>query len=300
MPTDDKPTRRRPKAKAEAKPRREPGLRTQWLAQELKQLREEAGLTLNDVGRFIKRDASTISRLERGESPIRVTEVLAYLDLAQVNDTRKRDMLKQLADEIWRHGWWDGYAGDAAAVLIDRLWIESRTRAIRSYEMLVPGLLQTREHAEAMIRAVNPEVSGETVQRWIQLRLDRQKILTGDHPITLSAIIDEAVLRRPVGDPETVLGQFRHLVQMAALPNLHLRVLPFDAGANVGMVGGFELMDLIPPFPEVGYVETQVGAIFVEGEKVSRLHHAYDHLRAAALDTRRSVALIKSVIADLE
>jgi transcriptional regulator with XRE-family HTH domain len=293
-------TRRGKAAQPDRAPKQEPGLRVQWLAQELRKLREAHGLSLADVGDYIQRDQSTISRMEKGGIPIRVTDVLAYLDLAQVNDTNKREMLKQLAHEIWRHGWWDGYAGDAAAVLIDRLWIESRTRRISSYEMLVPGLLQTAAHAEATMRAVEPEGTDEQVKRWVQLRMDRQEVLTRDDPIELHTIIDESVLHRPVGTIATRRAQLEHLVEASRWPNVELRVLPYRAGAHAGMVGGFELMELIPPFPSVGYIETQVGSIFVEGEKVDRLRRAYDHLHAAALDPRRSVALIKSMIADLE
>lgn len=280
--------------------RQEPGLRTQWLAQELRKLREDAGLSLADVGAFIQRDQSTISRMEKAIIPIRVPDVLAYLDLAQVNDTNKREMLKALAAEIWRHGWWDGYAGDAAAVLIDRLWIESRTQRICSYEIVVPGLLQTAAHAEATIHAVEPEGTDEQVTRWINLRIERQEIIGGDQPLELHTVIDESALRRPVGSPAVRREQLARLADAAGLANVEIRILPYSAGAHAGMPGAFELMELTSPFPTVGYVETQVGSIFVEGSKVDRLRLAYDHLRAAALDVNRSVAMIKSVIADLE
>lgn len=280
--------------------RQEPGLRTQWLAQELRKLREEHGLSLSDVGDFMQRNQSTVSRLESGGIPIRVPDVLSYLDLAQVNDTNRRALLTQLAHEIWRHGWWDGYAGDAAATLIDRLWVESRTRRIRSYEMLVPGLLQTKAHAEATMRAVNPEVSDATIERWLQLRIERQAVLDSDQPIELHCIIDESVLHRPVGTPSVRRAQLTHLIDISKHDNVDVRVLPYRAGPHPGIVGGFELMDLVDPFPTVGYIETQVGAIFVEGKKVARLSAAYDHLETAALDVRRSAALIKAVIKELE
>ncbi len=278
----------------------EPGLRTQWLATELRTLRENAGLSLADVGTFIQRDQSTISRMEKAIIPIRVPDVLAYLDLARVDDVNKREMLVQLAQEIWRNGWWDGYAGDAAAVLIDRLWVESRTELIYSYQIVVPGLLQTRAYAEATIRSVEPDDGDEQVARWVQLRLDRQDVLAADHPIELHAIIDEGVLHRPVGTRYERREQLQRLVATSAMPNVDLRVLPYSVGPHPGMPGAFELMELVAPFPTVGYVETQVGSIFVEGPEVDRLHAAYDHLLRAALDERRSVALIKSVLKDLE
>ncbi len=279
--------------------RQEPGLRTQWLAQELRALREGAGLSLADIGAFIRRNQSTISRMENGSIPLRVTDVLAYLDLARVNDTNKREMLKQLAHEIWRDGWWDGYAGDAAAVLIDRLWIESRTEAIRTYQMLVPGLLQTPAYAEAIMREIEPDSSDDQIARWVELRMKRQELLTNENPIELSAIIDEAVLHRPASTVTFHRQQLEHLVEALSWPNVELRVLPFRSAAHVGMAGAFELLELIAPFPAVGYIETQVGAIFVEGAKVDRLRSAYDHLRRAALDPRRSAAMIKSAIKDL-
>ncbi|MGA8115208.1 MAG: helix-turn-helix transcriptional regulator [Actinocatenispora sp.] len=280
--------------------RQEPGLRTQWLATELRSLRENAGLSLADVGAYIQRDQSTISRMEKAIIPIRVPDVLAYLDLARVDDTNKREMLKQLAHEIWRNGWWDGYAGDAAAVLIDRLWVESRTQRIKTYQMLIPGLLQTRDHAEAVMRAVNPEVPDATIERWLQLRMEQQQVLDAKDSLALHAILDEAVLHRPVGKPAVHRAQLEHLLEMSASPTMEIRILPASTGAHAGMVGGFELMELVEPFPAVGYVETQVGSIFVEGEKVDRLRAAYDDLSAAAFDVRRSVAMIKSVLEDLE
>lgn len=279
--------------------KQEPGLRTQWLATELRKLREEAGLSLADVGAYMQRNQSTVSRIEKAIIPIRVPEVLAYLDLARVDDVNKRDMLVQLAQEIWRNGWWDGYAGDAAAVLIDRLWIESRTERIRSYQVVVPGLLQTRAHAEATMRAVNPEVSDQTIERWLALRLDRQKVLA-EGSLELHAIVDECVLRRPVGSKTAVSEQLEHLISATCLPNVQVRVLPHTSGPHPGMAGAFELMELMPPFPAVGYVETQVGSIFVEGSKVDRLRASYDDLQAAAFDERRSVAVIESVLKDLE
>ena len=90
-------------------------LRAQWLGQQLRQMREAAGLTLKQVGDYINRDASTVSRLESGVVAARVPEVLAYLDVCGVDDRRRRDDLTAMAKDAWQKGWWDGFNADVVA-----------------------------------------------------------------------------------------------------------------------------------------------------------------------------------------
>src|ERR1700730_8791917 len=99
---------------------RGPTLRAQLLGQQLRELREEAKLTLKDVGEYVQRDASTVSRFEAGLLPARIPEVLAYLDLCGVDDPKRRDALKRLSQDVFQKGWWDGYADEVATSLVDR------------------------------------------------------------------------------------------------------------------------------------------------------------------------------------
>lgn len=135
--------------------KRKPGptLRAQWLGQQLRALRESTGMTLRQAGDYLQRDPSMVSRFETAEYPIRRGDVLALLDLYGVSEERTRDGLLQLSDDVWRKGWWDDYASVVGRRYIDLVWLESRAQRLCTYEaMLVPGLLQTREYAETLIR----------------------------------------------------------------------------------------------------------------------------------------------------
>lgn len=277
-------------------------LRAQWLGQHLRQVREEAGLTLRDIGDYIQRNATTVSRIESGVLPARVTEVLAYLDLAGVDNANRRAMLRQLAQDVWQKGWWDGYSNsdDVAAVLINRAWLEARADRLCAYETNVPGLLQTDQYAKAIIEAEDPDASEEQVARFVEVRMKRQQILNRAEPVELRAILDEAVLRRPAGSREITREQFQRLAEFADQPHIQLRVLPFSAGAHPGLEGQFVVIELPEPYPEVGYVDNPAGAVFAEGEKAERLRRKYDRLCAVALDVDASTALIVKAAEDLE
>lgn len=276
------------------------GLRAQWLGQHLKQVREDANLSLSDVGDFINRNASTVSRMESGTIPARVTDVLAYLDIAGVDDPNRRDMLKQLSQDIWQKGWWDGFVEDVAATLINRAWIESRVDTMYSYQLVVPGLLQTRGYAEADIRAGDPQQTEEWIARSVEIRMTRQeKILHEREAVRMHMIIDEIALRRPIGGGAAMQTQLDHLLELGKLPTIEIQVLPAAVGAHAGMRGPFEILELVTPYPAIGYVEGQAGAVFLEGEHVLKLRERYDLLRRVSLSHDESVAWISAARADL-
>ncbi|MQA25270.1 MAG: helix-turn-helix domain-containing protein [Micromonosporaceae bacterium] len=277
-----------------------PTLRSQWLGQQLRLLREEAGLTLKEVGQYVQRDPSSVSRMEAGVHPARLPDVLAYLDIAGVEDPTRREELKQMGRDIWQKGWWTGYAEDVAASLIDRVWLENRARAIRSYHLVIPGLLQTHDYAEAVIRAEDPDASDALVARFLEVRMRRQQILDREDPLGLHVVLDEMALRRPSSSQEILRDQLGHLIEVVGQANVEIRVLPVDAESHPGLRGPFELFEMPEPYTEVGYVEGQAGEIFVEGAKADRLRRKYDGLCAFALDRDASAALITKAAEDLE
>jgi uncharacterized protein DUF5753/helix-turn-helix protein len=282
-------------------PRRGPTLRAQLLGQRLRELREEARLTLKEVAEYLQRDPSTVSRFESGVLPARVAEVLAYLDLCGINDPQRRDALKRLSQAVFQKGWWDGYVDDVAGSLVDRIWLESRASAIHTFQVVVlPGLLQTRDYAEAVIRADDPDAPDEQIQRWVQVRMTRQQLLTKTEPVQLTAILDEAVLRRRVGGNASMQAQLNHLILLAAKPTIQIMVLPAAAGAHASPGGAFEIFQMLQPYPEVGYVQTPAGEICVEATDVERLARAYDLLRGMALAQQDALAFIKDAARDMQ
>ncbi|MET8333888.1 helix-turn-helix transcriptional regulator [Streptosporangium canum] len=275
-------------------------LRSQWLGQQLRELREANDLILKDVGEYLQRDPATVSRFESGGYPIRRPDLLALLDLYGVADSGRRESLMRLSQEVWQKGWWDGYAAEVAGAFVDYVWLESQAREIRAFDnTLLPGLLHTSPYARAAIAAAEYDAKSEQIDRWVELRMTRQGILEREDPPRFSAIIDEAVLRREVGGPECLAAQLRHLAGCAAGPNIEIRVLPFSAGAHASPTGAFRIFTMEKPFPEVGYAETPKGAIYVESPDTQRFARTYDELRELALTPEESAELISATAEEL-
>jgi transcriptional regulator with XRE-family HTH domain len=287
-----------------AVPKRKPGptLRAQWLGQQLRALRESAGMTLRQAGEYLQRDPSMVSRFETAEYPIRRGDVLALLDLYGVSEERTRDGLLQLSDDVWRKGWWDDYVSTVGRRYIDLVWLQSRAERIRTYgAMLVPGLLQTRAYAETLIRNVaTADTPEEQIEKMIELRMTRQQILRGDEPVGFATVVDESVLRRVIGGPEVLRGQLTTLLDAAERPNVEVRVLPLRRGAHAGLDGAFWLYEMPDPYPDVAYVDSLAGAVYVEEDAaVDRFRQAYHQLSAAALNGKESAALIVAAAKEL-
>ncbi|WDZ85996.1 helix-turn-helix domain-containing protein [Micromonospora cathayae] len=259
-------------------------LRAQWIGQQLRDMRERARLTLKDVGDYLNRNASTVSRMESGIVPPRVPEVLAYLDLCGVDDPRRREDLKTMAQDAWQKGWWDGFSANVAGSLIDWIWLESRATEIRSFQLVVvPGLLQIRSYAEALIRAWDESAADEQVSRFVDVRMKRQRRLEEGEPVYFSAVIDEGALRRTVGGPEVMRQQLAHLRMLAGWPNVEIMILPAQAGAHASPDGGFDVFRMRRPYPPTGCIGTAAGTIVVEGTTAESLMQRYDRLRRVAL-----------------
>ncbi|RAY13296.1 XRE family transcriptional regulator [Actinomadura craniellae] len=276
-------------------PRQRATLRSQWLGQQLRDLRDGSGLMLKEVAEYLQRDPGTVSRFESGFYPIRRPDLMALLDLYSVSNRRRREALLQLSEDVWQKGWWDGYSSDVVGSLIDYVWLEARAMHIRSFAaFVIPGLLQTPAYAESVIRANDPEATPEQIERWLELRMARQQVLDRDDPPRLSVIMDEAVLRRQIGDPATMAAQLHRLALYAAGPTVDIRILPFRAGTPASTYGPFEIFELPDPFPEVAYTETMAGALYVESPDNKRFFRAYDGHESLTLSPVDSAKLIST------
>lgn len=280
--------------------KRGPSLRTQWLGKMLKDYRVAAGLKMSEAGEYIQKDQSALSRMEAGHVPIRVPEVLALLNLYGVHDRTVREELEALAREAFRKGWWEGYSDDVHQSFVDYPWLEERATAIRWYEpMAVPGLLQTRGYAAAIIRAADPDAPEDRIRRWIDLRMERQKLLDTDNAPELAFILDEAVLRRTAGNAGVMRDQMEHLTKAGQRSTIDIRLMPFSAAALASPYGPFQLFEMPEPFADVAYCESHAGAMYVESDSVTRFAQAYDRLRRAALTPDRSTKLIEAAAQEL-
>ncbi|PSK96791.1 transcriptional regulator with XRE-family HTH domain [Murinocardiopsis flavida] len=272
-------------------------LRARWLGEKLRTLRDANGVKLDEVGEFLKRSAGTISRFESGMYPIRSSEVLALLDFYGVSDAKQRKNMLHLADAVWQPGWWDGYTGEVEDWFIDFVWVEElATEQLLFDNTVLPGLLQTREYARAVMVADDRTATAAQIDRWIELRMARQAILDRDDPPTLRSVLDEAVLRRQVGGPEVMRTQMRHLLEMSERDAITVRVLPFRAGAHASPTGPFNLFTMADPYPEVAYVETLKGALYIESPDSESIARRYDRLWEASMSPTESAEFISGLI----
>jgi len=269
-------------------------LRAQWLGRQLRQLRESAGLLLKDAGEHLGKDGTTVSRYEAGLIPARPDDVRALLDLYGVADRPQRDALLELANDVWHTGWWDNYAGSLAQHIVDYAWIESRARRIRAFELsVVFGLFQTPPYMSAVIRGADPTAAVSS--SGTRFRLQRQQILGSADAPEFQVVLDESVLHRAPGGTEVLRQQLDHLVEVAAHPRVELFVLPYSADTFASPEGPFQLFELPDPYPEIGFVDTPVGGIFVEAEGVQQLMLRFERIRRNSLDSAESVELIKAI-----
>ncbi|MFF9089725.1 helix-turn-helix domain-containing protein [Streptomyces sp. NPDC014991] len=220
-----------------------PAVRRRKLGAELRRLRTGAGFTSGEAARLVGWHQSKVSRIETGASGVKPADLRLLLDAYGVLDGHLRELLLMLAgsqDAGGRHRWWHAYRGELPPTYRDFISLESQASAMRTLETtVVPGLLQTAEYARAVTRAAVKDLDEDRLDTLVEVRLARQDVLRADPPLTLSAVLDEAVLRREVGGPGVMSRQLERLMEAASLPQVRLQILPFTAGAHIGLTGPF-------------------------------------------------------------
>ncbi|GAA2587979.1 helix-turn-helix transcriptional regulator [Dactylosporangium fulvum] len=275
-----------------------PTLRRRQLGMELRRLREAAHVTIDQVAERLECSGSKISRIETGQTGVTPRDVRDMLDIYGV-DPDYADQLLKIAREARQKGWWQLYGDVLTGAYVG---LEAAADHIRSYEALVvPGLLQTEEYAQAMIHAARPDISATEVEKRVRVRMGRQSLLTQDDPIDLWVVLDEAVLRRPVGGGAVMRRQLEHLSLAASWPNVTLQVLPFAAGAHAGMDGTFTML-LYDESAGQNFVfaSNAAGGLFLEkDDELQRYGFIFDYLRANALRPDESESLIVKLAKEL-
>lgn len=278
--------------------RQPPTVRLRRLAGELRALRTQASLTREEVAEQTGINAATLYRIETAKVRPQRRTLLALLDKYGVTDAGRRNGLVELSKQATQLGWLQAYESELPEEYTTYISFEAEARSVRNYESLfVPGLLQTEDYARQVIRGVLPLASDEEVEFRVQARVQRQATITRDDPLKLWVIVDEAVLHREVGGREVMGAQLRHLVGQAKQPHITLQVVPYKVGAHPGMHGAFAIMDFPDTAdPELVYVESMAGALFLEREAdVRRYSAVFEYLRAAALNPADSARLVAGV-----
>src|SRR5258708_11218408 len=191
-----------------------PSVRMRRLGDQLRKLREEAGLTLDEAAALVQHSKSTLSRIETAQVVARSHDVEYILWKYGVTDERLRDSLMGLAQGGRKKGWWQSYSG-LTALNADWISLEQDSARIRGFHpIVVPGLLQTPGYARALMRGV-PPLPGTDIARGVALRTARQEILTKDDPAHLDVVLDESVIRRRLGGREVMREQLQYVLGMA-------------------------------------------------------------------------------------
>ncbi|MEU5907358.1 helix-turn-helix transcriptional regulator [Micromonospora sp. NPDC047527] len=251
---------------AEGGPTTGPTVLRMLLGAQLRRLREASGVTREGAGWEIRSSESKISRMELGRVGFKERDVSDLLTLYGVTDGQERDALLKLARDANSPGWWHRYGDVLPSWFQSYLGLEAAAALIRSYEVqFVPGLLQTREYARAVVLLGHGTADAAEIERRVALRMQRQQLLRRDDPPQLWAVVDEAALRRPIGGVEVMRGQVEALIEATRSPHIRLQVIPFAAGGHAAAGGAFTILRFgDQELPDIVYIEQLTSAIYLD------------------------------------
>ncbi|WP_213006091.1 helix-turn-helix domain-containing protein [Paractinoplanes toevensis] len=274
----------------------------------LRRLREGAKLTQEYVATKLDWSKSKVLRIENGQNSVSTTDLKALLDLYGVKDLAEIDRLVGLGRESRKPGWTDKFRDGFVDEFRKFLEYEGGAAVIRQFEaMIVPGPLQTESYATATIGVWGRGAAEQVIARRVEMRLERQRLLwDGDTPQMLF-VLDEAVLRRQVGNRtgarQLMTEQLHQLRLLGARPSVSIRVLPFDVGEHAGMpVGSFTILEFDSPEDEdLLYLESPSGDQIVEAhpDGLARYHEVFDELLELSLSSGQTADLLDRLIAEV-
>ncbi|MFD3723425.1 helix-turn-helix domain-containing protein [Streptomyces sp. NPDC058674] len=289
-----------------------PAVRRRKLGEELRALRDRSGLTSGEAARLAGWHQSKISRIETGRSGVKAEDIRLLLDVyGEIVSPQQRALLEALSasaagpaagDGAGRgRQWWHDYRGLLPQEYRDFISLEAGARSARTVELsVVPGLLQTRDYARAVTRAALGGLPEPKVDALVEVRLARQAVLRAEPPLELSAVLDEAVLRRQIGGAGVMAEQLRHLAAVSLLPQVSLQVLPFSVGGHLGLTGPFVIFS----FPNIADLDVVVldhltSSLYLERkEDLEAYSAAFRTIQAHALPPQDSSDLISALADD--
>ncbi|MCX5603358.1 helix-turn-helix domain-containing protein [Streptomyces phaeochromogenes] len=235
------------------------------LGKRLRQLREQAGVSFEDAARAIEVTPLTVRRIEKAEVGLRIPYVRELLHTYGVPESEVEDFLS-LAREANQPGWWYSYRDVLPDWFSAYVSLESEASVIRLYEPhYVPGLLQTHDYVAALMHIGFPNETKEDIDRRVALRLKRQDLLSKSEAPAVWAILDETVLRRPVGGAEVMRAQIDRLNEALDMPKVRIQILRYSVGAHPGAFGPFHHFRFgFSELPDVVYTESLVGSVYVD------------------------------------
>jgi transcriptional regulator with XRE-family HTH domain len=267
------------------------------LGAELRRMRERAHRTVTDVAHELGWSESKLSRVETAHSGIRAADLQRLCELYGAEEG-ERKRLSALADQARQRGWWEAY-GDALPNAYETfIGFEAEATAIFNYEaQVVPGLLQTDEYASVVTIADAVVPDRGVIERRVAVRMARQAVLTRDPPPRLWAILDEAVIRRPIGGEDVMRRQLLRLLEASERETITIQILPFAVGAHRALAGSFIILEFGDDSnAPLVYSEGMTGGTFrSKPDELRSYWMSFEALRTAALDPERSYEFIEQL-----
>lgn len=270
-----------------------PTVRRRELGALLRTLRTASGLTVEHAAEQLMVSPSKLSRMETGHGIATARDIRDLCDLYGVADQAERDRMMKLAAEGKRRAWWQAYDLGYA----NYVGLEAEAVVISAFQSsVVHGLLQTADYARAGHEGAMPRLSPDQIELQIDAKLTRQRILAKDEPPGLAVVLDEAALHRMVGGRQVMAAQLDRIVELTALPNVLVQVLPYEVGAHPAVESNFTILELPSPTPGVVYVEGLIGSVLLgRAEDLKRYHEIFDRLQSIALSPQDTADLIAGV-----
>ncbi|MFP1630006.1 DUF5753 domain-containing protein [Streptomyces sp. 5K101] len=280
-----------------------PTPRLRRFAAELSQLHTAADLGSQQLTRRTRVSPATVHRVINAQVCPQHRTVAALLDAYGTPELQRNAVLALHGMALVEQAELREYPPDLPTQYVTYMRYEAMARSVQNFEaQFVPGLLQTRAYTRAVIQGVRPTLPPESVHHRVEVRTGRQSLLTGDRPLHLAVIMDEAALWRQVGGPLIMGEQLRHLHAAAAQPNITLQVIPYRAGAHAGMTGSFAVLHFVEDAePDVVYIDGSMETAFFDAETdVQRYAGTFGDLQRVALTPDDSLALIATAAATFE
>ena len=269
------------------------------LGSQLRRLREAKGITREDAGYTIRASESKISRMELGRVSFKERDVTDLLSLYGVEDETERSALLSLVREANQAGWWHSFSDAMPNWFQTYVGLEEASALIRLYEVqFVPGLLQTEDYMRSLMTLNRPNLDRGEVDRRINVRMHRQKLIEDAEGPRLWAIVDEAALRRPVGGPTVMRAQIQRLIEAADMPNVILQVMPFRFGGHAAESGAFTILRFPEQdLPDVVYLEQLTSALYLDKrDDVDQYLQVMERLSVDSQTPGHSVELLSELL----
>jgi transcriptional regulator with XRE-family HTH domain len=281
-----------------------PMVRRRQLSALLRHYRLTAGKSVKEVAEQLFEAPSKITRIEKGQ---RLATVRDIVDLCRIYDLPDdvREQLTNLARGSRERQWWQ--RSDLTPALQILIGMEGSAKSISQYELAVfPGLLQTPDYADAIMRSWIPDPGKR--QALVTARMRRQTIFQSPEPPDIQVILDEAAIRRTVGGHRIMQAQLEDLIERVTRRTVDLRVVPFNAGSHQGLLNGFTVLEFedLTPLPGEATIPGVVLLELSDGEKyldtsddVAYHFSSFENIRAHALTAEESIDLVRTAAAEL-